>query len=249
MARSTAREKGSQSSSLDSRQRFKSTFGYQFEVGAESWRLCKDVWVRVGALRALVEMPLQNGLVATLAHIATTWSPSSVAGAVDNLRNLFLATQGRLTTVALINYRASLDRQNEWKLASARTILRKWHALGYPGIGNDALDLLDSWRLAGGIKGNAVKRRDPVSGPLTDNELLAFNEGAIEAYERGNLSLSDLCLCLLTSHSGRRSRQIVYLKLGDLKAEAQNGEGALASELAFPRLKQRGGFRAQCGRP
>lgn len=220
-----------------------STFGYEFDVNAKSWRLCKDVLVGVGALRAVVQPSLASGLIATLAHLATVWSPCSVASATGNLRNLFLYTEGMLTTVALINYRATFDRENEWRLTAARSVLRKWHELGHPGIGNDVLDLMDSWVLSGGIKGDAVKRRDPLSGPLTEIELLAFNEGAIEAYERGELSVGELCLCLLTSCSGRRPRQLVYLKLSDLKDDAQAGIETPASRLAVPRLKQSGGFR------
>lgn len=226
--------------------RAESTFGYEFNIDAPVWRLCKDVSVNIRALCELADVRLRDGLVATLAHLARTWSPAAVSSSIGALKKLFIATGGQVSELTLINYRASLTRHYEWHLGSARTVLKKWHALGYPGMDDEVIDLLNSWALSGSIKGDAVKRRDPIEGPFTENELLAFNEGVVRAYECGDLSLRDLCLCLLTSHSGRRPRQLAYMKVCDIEGRKRNSKDESVYFLMIPRLKQKGGsFRTQ----
>ena len=82
-----------------------------------------------------------------------------------------------ITPTVLINYRATLSRETEWYLGTLRGFIYKWYYLGYSGISDDVIDLLGEWTLKGNVKGDAVQRLDPTEGPLTDNELLAFNEG------------------------------------------------------------------------
>ncbi len=145
-----------------------------------------------------------------------------------------------IETTTLINYRASLDRENEWKLATIRGFLYKWHDLGYPGIGDDVIDLLKSWTLKGNVKGDAVKRLDPNQGPLTDNELTAFNEGVVRAYEQVKITLDELAICLLISHTGRRPKQVAHTKTCDLDGTKMNKKGEPMFLIYIPRAKQRG---------
>src|ERR1019366_8835791 len=78
------------------------------------------------------------------------------------------------------------------------------------------------WRFKGNIKGDAVKRLDPTQGPLTDNELRAFNEAATRLFDKDEISLAELGIALLTSNTGRRPIQITHMKNSDLNGNAQN---------------------------
>lgn len=122
---------------------------------------------------------------------------------------LFLTTQIRnredafstmlAAATVLINYRSMLSPATEWYLATIRGFLRSWHELGYPGISKEVNRLLDGWTLKGNRKGDAVKRMDPQEGPLTDNELTAFNEGAVRAYEKNLITIAELAtVCMIT---------------------------------------------------
>lgn len=57
---------------------------------------------------------------------------------------------------------------------------------------------------------------DPQEGPLTDNELTAFNEGAVRAYEKSLITIAELAMALGTSHTGRRPIQISLLRVVDV---------------------------------
>ncbi|MBN3138346.1 hypothetical protein H4F51_00015 [Pectobacterium brasiliense] len=86
-----------------------------------------------------------------------------------------------------------------------------------------------------------VKRKDPQQGPLTDHELYSFNDAALRAYEKGTASLSELTICLLISHTGRRPLQITQMKVSDIKKQLIKKE--MLYLLNIPRVKQRSGFR------
>ena len=104
----------------------------------------------------------------------------------------------RVNEIDLINYRASLTLSSEWYLGSLRGFFKKWHSLRYIRISDNFTDLLNSWTIKGNIKGNVVKRLDPLQGPLTDLERQLFKEGIIQWFENNNISISDFALGLLT---------------------------------------------------
>jgi integrase len=145
----------------------------------------------------------------------------------------------------LINYRSTLTRDTEWYLGTIRGFLKKWHDLGYEGISDDVIDLLDGWTIKGNIKGDVIKRLDPVSGPLSDIELQGFNEGAVQAYERDAITLTDMTMGLAISNTGRRPVQISHLRLKDA-LNGSNKKGEPFYLLNMPRAKQRATeFRGQ----
>ena len=104
----------------------------------------------------------------------------------------------------LINYRAALSTLNEWYLGTVRGFLRKWYELGYDGIDESVIQLLEGWTIKGNRKGDAIKRKDPSQGPLSDNELQAFNEGAVTAFELNLITLDEFAISLVISSTGRR---------------------------------------------
>lgn len=225
----------------DSGNRYQSRAGYWFDIKASIWILDKNTTVSIGKIRESLHDEALRGFLATLAHYAITMSGSHARNIADRWTAMITETGATsIETSTLINYRASLNRQNEWKLATIRGSLYKWHDLGYPGISDDVIDLLKSWTLKGNIKGDAVKRLDPNEGPLTDNELTAFNEGVVRAFEQSQIALDELAICLLISHTGRRPKQIAHTKVGDLDGSKTNKKGEPMFLIHIPRAKQRG---------
>jgi integrase len=221
--------------------RYQSRAGYWFSEDEPVWQLDKDNAVQVERFRARLKGEQVKGFISTLANYARTMSGSHTRNIADRCSAMLSDTGADLiNTTILINYRAMLDRESEWKLGTIRGFIFKWHDLGHPGIGDDVVDLLKGWTLKGNIKGDAVKRLDPREGPLTDNELLAFNEGVVRAFEQAKIKLNELALCLLLSHTGRRPKQLTNTKICDLDGTKFNKKGEPMFLIHIPRAKQRG---------
>lgn len=219
----------------------RSLAGYWFDEREPVWVLDKNITVNVNSVSCLLEAGSRYSYIRVLSHYGRTKSANHVQNMNSRMRALlrFIATKS-ISTTALINYRATLTRESEHHLGALRGFLYKWHDLGYPGIGDDVIDLLKSWTLKGNIKGDAVKRLDPNEGPLTDNELTAFNEGAVRAYEQNKITLDELAICLLISHTGRRPKQVAHAKICDLDGAKTNKKGEPMFLIHIPRAKQRG---------
>jgi integrase len=221
--------------------RGQSRAGYWFDESERNWKLDKNVKVNVGLVADLLNELSRVGYIKTLSHYARNMSSNHTQNMSSRLAGLLRATNARKIDVSmLINYRATLAVETEHHLGALRGFIMKWHDLGYPGVADDVIDLLESWTLKGNIKGDAVKRLDPAEGPLTDNELLAFNEGVVRAFEQAKIRLSELALCLLLSHTGRRPKQITHTKTCDLDGTKVNKKGEPMFLIHIPRAKQRG---------
>lgn len=217
-----------------------SSAGYAFRESDEYWRLDKNTTVAVHSVRAILSPETASGFTRTLSLYARDKSPAHTKSICERFKH-FLVTTGTstVTTTALMNYRASLEPATEWYVATFRGFLKKWHALGYPGLTDDVIALLKEWRLKGNVKGDVVKRLDPHGGPLSDLELQAFNEGAVHAFEKGLITLQQFAMAVCVSHTGRRSIQISHLRLKDVvEGTTQNGDAMYL--LNVPRAKQRG---------
>lgn len=219
---------------------YRSRAGYWFDVNEPTWRLDKEETLYFSRVCQHLPEESRDGFLATLIHYATTMSSASATISSENFHVFLKETKPTyIDTASLISWRSSLVRENEWKLGVVRTFIYKWHALGYPGISDDVIDLLKSWRIRGAIKGDVVKRLDPHYGPLSDNELTAFNEGVVRAFEQNKINLDDLAQCLLVSHSGRRPRQVAHTKICDLDGTKTNKKGEPMFLIHIPRAKQR----------
>ncbi|WP_218942581.1 site-specific integrase [Rhodoferax sp. BLA1] len=221
--------------------RYQSRAGYWFDECEPIWKLDKNNDVYISKIFEFLPAEAKNGFISTLVYYAVTLSAAHTRNIFESFLVMLRDTKPKkIDTIALLNWRAKLSRQTEWKLATVRGFLYKWHDLGYSGVGEDVIDLLESWTLRGNIKGDAVKRLDPTEGPLTDNELLAFNEGVIRAFEQAKIELSELAICLLLSHTGRRPKQLTHTKICDLDGTKVNKKGEPMFLIHIPRAKQRG---------
>ena len=153
----------------------------------------------------------------------------------------FLETSGarEFEATPLRNYRASLDRANEWRLGQMRPFLLRWHDQGYPGVTDEAAEWLHRSRLKGNTKGRAVLSMDPNDGPFDDQELIDILETAAQLYERRRIDLVTLAFTMLLSLTGRRPSQLRLLRVGDLM-QSTTTEGQRIDIVRIPRGKQRG---------
>lgn len=222
-------------------QQFQTPAGYTFIATHPIWVLDKNVSINLGKIRGILRQDIEQGFLQTLSYYARSMSSWHTRNIYEFFWGMIHKTGAKvINPPMLINYRATLGRHTEWRLGTIRGFLYKWYDLGHPGISSDIIDLLNSWTLKGNIKGDAVKRLNPTEGPLTDIELLAFNEGAARAFEQGLISITDLSISLLTSHTGRRPKQIAYIKICDLDGTKKNKKGEPMYLVNIPRAKQRG---------
>lgn len=217
-----------------------SLYGYTFIVEDSMWRLSKEITINVASITELLRPNIADSFLATLAHVAKTASPGHASNYADRFRHFIKNGGSDLTATAFINYKATLNRRTEWYLGALRSFFYKWFELSYPGIGEDVIDLLKGWTLRGCIRGDAVQRRDPRHGPLTQNELIAFNEGAARAFENGLIDVTELAMSLIMSSTGRRSIQIAHMKLVDVELIPSNMDGDPKLIVRIPRAKQHG---------
>ena len=213
--------------------------GYEIYFDNDVWVLDKNTIINFGR----ITNKLSTKQLFTLKKVLRYYAISNSSAHCNNLYNRFLHyishCGNKITTASLINYRSSLVQDDEWYIATIKGLLKKWHSLGYEGVSDEVIELLDSWTLKGNIKGDVVKRLDPEGGPLSDIELIAFNEGAIQSYEKGLISLDELSMSLLASGTGRREIQISQMRLKDV-LQGKNHKNEPAYILNIPKAKQRG---------
>ena len=221
------------------------TKGYFFYPEEDVWILDKNKTVYLSQFKEVLEDELLQSFLKVLTFYAVNLSPAHTANVASYFLHMIKATDASaVDDTVLINYRASLSASNEYYLGTVRGFLRKWYELGYDGIDEDVIRLLDSWTLKGNRKGDAVKRKDPNEGPLSDNELQAFNEGAVIAFEQNLITLDEFAISLTTSNTGRRSIQISHLRIIDVLCGKNNRDEPYYL-LNVPRAKHGEGFRTQ----
>lgn len=219
--------------------------GYDFDINDTNWRLDKNTAINLKWIHKHLKGPTLEGCLKTLAFYASNFSSTHTRMSADKLTHMLKATgANEITDTVLINYRASLTKRTEWYLGVIRPFLRRWYQLGYLGVSEQVVMLLDSWTIKGSMKGDVVKRKDPLQGPLTDFELLAFNEGVVKAYELDKIKTFELAISLVSSNTGRRPIQISHLRVLDV-INGTNTKGEPFYLLNIPRAKHRDGFRAE----
>lgn len=213
--------------------------GYLFNPQHNSWVLDKDTRVVVETVTNLLAPSIKDGYIKTLTHYAITMSSGYVKNINQHFLHFLRSTSSKtITAEGLINYKSQLSRNNQWYLGTIRAFLKKRHALGYFGVSDEVIELFNGWIIKGNIKGDLIKRLDPVKGPLTDIELQAFNEGAVQAFEQDTLSLTEMALGLLISNTGRRQIQLSHLRIKDI-LQGKNKKGECMYLINIPRAKQR----------
>lgn len=142
---------------------------------------------------------------------------------VSNLQRAFSHFAGVLRTCPektisaqlISNYAAKLGARDVGRLGTLNCLLQKWVHLGLPGVEPECATYLLELRKPGNKKGEAVRTRNPVEGPLSEDEYTALYSSVNAAYGRGDFPLWMLLLTRLLLACGGRISQYASLKLGD----------------------------------
>lgn len=187
---------------------------------------------------------LEHALKVTLVWYAEHRSASHLINMFNRMEHFvrFLRTTSGYITglshVELLSYRASLDQRYQWYLGSLAGLLKTWHALGLPGIEDDAILLLNELRLKGNQKGIAVLTMDSRYGPYTNVELGGIQAALDDAYAAGLVDPGSYLLAQMFMLLGQRPVQYAALKVSDVFMR-RTAEGDEQYLLRMPRAKQR----------
>ena len=213
---------------------------HAFDPASSCWTLNKDVSIVPGLVLDRLADPLRAPYRRLLQFFAEHYSAAYTAGIHEGIEKLLRDTGADAFSVPVLrSYRAGLDREHEWRLATIRAFLIRWHEQGYPGVSREVVDFLSSLTLRGNPKGGAVLSLDPDKGPFDDQELEAILDAAPQCYEQGGIDLDTLAITLLLVHTGRRPGQLTQLRIGDLQ-RTRTSDGRRIDIVQIPRSKQRG---------
>lgn len=215
---------------------FYSRQGYFVDFNSPRWVLSKDVGVQVETIEEFLDVGLLHGFKRVLCYFAKSHSPSHVVNMFDRCKAYLVSTIGQnpFSVASLISYYSTLNEKTEWYMGVIRVFLRQWSRLGYQGLPEGVMTLLDKWVIKGNEKGFVVQSMCPESGPLTDIEMEGVVVAIIEALSARRLTLEDASCALLLAMTGRRPIQITGLKVKDLL-----GLSTGKYWINFPRAKQR----------
>ena len=227
---------------------FVSEGGYANDLYDDHWYLSRDIKVDLSWVNEVCASDIALGVRKLLKHYAVKNKPAHVKNSGEHLKNYFnyvLTTYG-LNTVKtiknehLLSYRSTFSPENSWKFSNLRGCLRKWQTLRLPGHIEKLDSRLQTERIKGNAVGEAVALKDPLKGAFTPIELKAIFDSSVDAFEKGNLSLSDYAFLRLLIATGRRPSQIGDLKAKDLIRVDADSDTTVQHVLRIPRRKQRG---------
>lgn len=174
-------------------------------------------FLRLGEDLAVVRDSLKSCLLV----FVKSYSPHYAQNLFSAFRH-FLTLRGEagpftsFSVAEVANYRARLQPHEAWRVGTLNVLLQKWHALGLPGVDDDAAAYLGEKRKPGNDKGTAVRARDPVHGPFSHAEYTALYKAVDTAFGQGTLPHWAAVLTRLLFACGGRISQYASLKLTDL---------------------------------
>lgn len=217
--------------------------GYLFDKYTNNWVLNKDITISFQPRLLGINSKLLLGFRQALAKYAEELSASHTQNMHMMFRDLVTVTNlSTLNIESILNWKAALGKDKEYKLGMLRGFLISWFDYEYYGVTADIVELLESFTLSGNNKGVAVANRCPFSGAFTENEILAINEELINLWREEEISYTCYAYVNLVQSTARRPIQLRQLKACDLVKKYQNGSTNYS--LNIPRAKQQGiGFR------
>jgi integrase len=139
----------------------------------------------------------------------------------------------------LASYRSANDGVNEHNLSQIAAFLKRWSALGYPGVDQSAVKYLSGVRFKAREKGVPVRTMDPRTGPLTVMETEAILSALADAFSQQRIDIQEYLLGWLFIAFGMRPVQLAAMKVCDLKL-VRGKDGEETYLLSIPRAKQPG---------
>ena len=109
--------------------------GYSFNQKDIIWILNKDIKIKLTKDILSLRNPLLDGFKNILADYAQEMSAHHTRNMLFMFRNLIKFSNGdSITTNCILNWRASLNKENEWYLGALKGFLLTWYERGYTGV-------------------------------------------------------------------------------------------------------------------
>jgi integrase len=223
--------------------------GVEFDASADRWAY-KDEVVNVclnfDRLRQRLSSELVDNAKLTLCWYAAEMSPTTLMTLYKVMLNFVSssssATQmlSRITTAHLISYKVKSEEARNGYFGILAAFLKKWHSLGYEGVGADVFSLLKQLRIKGNEKGVAVLTMDPEQGPFTSIEMDGLHAALNTAYAEGRVKTADYVMAWLSMLLGQRTIQYAAMKVCDVKMK-RDADGNINYSVMMPRAKKRRG--------
>lgn len=176
----------------------------------------------------------------TLIWFAENRAPGTLMGHFIGLKAFVLRLQvGRVEPLKFIGGNDVLIHcdANDFRTRNLFAFLRRWHAMGLPGIQDDVAYVLDMKKLRKRESGIAVLTWDPELGPFTPIEQVGIQDALNDAYGAGRLSEEIYLLGWLFIALGSRPVQLAALKVCDV-VRSVAADGTESFLLLIPRAKQ-----------
>lgn len=220
--------------------------GFEFDYLSLRWKLNRNATVVLDDIYHLEEQT-RDTVIEGLVYYAETSSAKHTSNTAMQISKYIRDTGERaFTENGLLNFKNSLGKKDEYKLAVVRGFLRRLRCLDIQEpISASVYALLDSWKLSGNEKGVPVLSFDPETGPFSKFEFEAIGHSLAHMYAENRITLEEYVLVQLFKTTGRRSEQIASLKVKDFSWKSVVQQGNIYN-VNIPRVKQRGNkFRQQ----
>ncbi|HEE0120256.1 TPA: site-specific integrase [Citrobacter gillenii] len=217
---------------------------YEFLKTDKVWILDKDIKINTSLILNILNPIHHKSFIDTLAFFATTRSSTYTYGLYFSFYDYIKTTDNGVITEGNIEYyRGKTFNYKTDLLNGMRAFFKKWLNLGFEGVTENHINILYRGKLKRRKIGELVKVKDSRKGPLPENDIILFNEGAMWLYENDYITLEYLTMALLTSYTGRRPIQTSHLKLKDLSDLFSDNRNH--SSINYPRAKHSGEFRSE----
>lgn len=222
--------------------------GVVFDATSDHWSYrdgTTPVSINYARLRG-VSSDIKQSAKRVMLLLAQTGAPSGLSTYFNSLIQFLTQAKGgqrklaRLEGTDYLNFAASAQPR---AVGHVKTLLRKWHDLGLPGLAEDVLPTLRTVKVKAPKKGVAVATMDPMYGPFTDIEFQALQQAIDTAYVAEELRPSTFVMAWLFIATGARPIQLSAMKVRDV--HGPQVEGTTDYSIDVPSAKRGGLPRAQ----
>lgn len=217
---------------------------YEFFKNEDIWVLDKNIKLNMLNVLNILDERHHEYFLDVLANFAITRSSSYTKKMFWAFYDYIKTTdKGIITDESVREYHSRNLLKKPDYINSIRVFFRKWFNLELPGVSENQVNCLYKGKPKRMELGKAIKIKDMKKGPFSDDEVIAFNEGAMWLYENGDITFEELAMALITSYTGRRPIQTSHLKLKDVVGMLHDTGNEFF--INYPRAKHSGVFRSE----
>ncbi|MFN4316894.1 site-specific integrase [Acinetobacter parvus] len=218
--------------------------GYEFQINNDIWILDQNRTINWNLINIDLNPMVYEGFKLSIARLAEEVSSHHTFNCFMYFKQYLLSSEiykgGVITSNLILALKATLNKENEYKLGTIRALLRCWIEWNFNGLEKNLEHTLDRLVLSGNVKGKAVLHHCPYTGPYSLTEQQSLLVWAGNAFQKENLTLEEFCWFYSIYATARRPSQIRALRLCDLSIQSNGKE--VIYEINIPRAKQRNGM-------